>query len=353
MNATMNVLTLGEMSEVNANKVNAASRGNANAGAIDAEQRVAQIRTASAEKSAIASDLGNKEDADSDVFSLSAAMKAIADMRVQAESNYQTYEVLGRKATRELMGDVYATWCSAKCSENYERFIASIRSELKQNDVKVKSSSKGSSLLIRYIFTKASDKQVHVYGRALDVAYDEKHILPHDFSKWVEDTSGGFEGIRSEAAANSEAASKVPTALSKCRSEHTIDTIDKIEWDGKEGYKVIIAFRNEDDTADLKDPCLSNEQKEATLVRYLTEKKKAEASTKPKKASKAVTNLVKEMELKVIEQQSIVDQLSLEIDMYSEQGKHCEDLRSMLHIENIKLIAISGSLKITKDALTG
>lgn len=284
-------------------------------------------------------------------FSINAAMSALAKMRADADNNYETYEVLGRKATRELMGRVYAMLCNAKASGQFGRLIANIRADFKQQDVKVKATSKDSSLLIRYIFTKASDKQVHVYGRALDVAYDEQDVAPAKFAEWVEKTEGGFEGIRSNSAATVDSTTKVKTAVSKCQSERTLETIDKIDWEGNEEYKVIIAFRNADDTADLKDPCLSIEQQEATLLRYLSETKKAEAAKKPKKSNKAMTNMVKEMETKVIEQQSSVDQLSLEIEMYSEEGKPCEELRSMLYVENIKLNAISESLKIAKAAL--
>jgi hypothetical protein len=285
-------------------------------------------------------------------FNVTAAMSVIAQMRDDAENNYKTYEVMGRNATRELMGRVYAMWCNAKASGEFERLIAKIRADFKQRDVKVKATSKDSSLLIRYIFTKASDKQVHVYGRALDVAFEEKAIAPENFANWVDQTEGGFEGIRSSAAVTVDSTSKIKTAVSKCQSERTLETIDKIDWMGNEEYKVIIAFRNADDTADLKDLCLSDEQQEATLLRYLAETKKAEAAKKPKKPSKAVTSLVKEMEIKVIEQQNRVDQLSLEIEMYSEEGKPCEELRSMLYVENIKLNAISESLKIAKAALT-
>lgn len=284
-------------------------------------------------------------------FSINAAMSALAKMRADADNNYETYEVLGRKATRELMGRVYAMLCNAKASGQFGRLIAHIRADFKQQDVKVKATSKDSSLLIRYIFTKASDKQVHVYGRALDVAYDEQDVAPAKFAEWVEKMEGGFEGIRSNSASSTGAINKVPTALTKCQSERTLETIDKIDWEGNEEYKVIIAFRNADDTADLKDPCLSIEQQEATLLRYLSETKKAEAAKKPKKPSKDAINLVAEMETKVIEQQSSVDQLSLEIEMYSEEGKPCEELRSMLYVENIKLNAISESLKIAKAAL--
>ncbi|PUE13517.1 hypothetical protein [Limnohabitans sp. WS1] len=284
-------------------------------------------------------------------FSITAAMSTLAKMRADADNNYETYEVLGRKATRELMGRVYAMLCNAKASGQFGRLIANIRADFKQQDVKVKATSKDSSLLIRYIFTKASDKQVHVYGRALDVAYDEQDVAPAKFAEWVEKTEGGFEGIRSNSAATVDSTSKVKTALSKCQSERTLETIDKIDWVGNEDYKVIIAFRNADDTADLKDPCLSDEQQEATLLRYLAETKKADAAKKPKKPSKDAINMVKEMETKVIEQQSSVDQLSLEIEMYSEEGKPCEELRSMLYVENIKLNVISESLKIAKAAL--
>jgi hypothetical protein len=284
-------------------------------------------------------------------FNVNAAMSALAKMRADADNNYETYEVLGRKATRELMGRVYAMLCNAKASGQFGRLIAHIRADFKQQDVKVKATSKDSSLLIRYIFTKASDKQVHVYGRALDVAYDEQDVVPAKFAEWVEKTEGGFEGIRSQAVGSAVAGKKTSIALSKCIAERTIDTVENLNWATDEQYSVFIAVRNPDDTADIKDALLTQEQKDAILVRFLINKTKLEKPPKEKSSNEAIKNLIAELDAKVAEQESIVDQLTVEVELAQKVGKPTQELASMLKIEGIKLNASMESVRVAKAAL--
>lgn len=355
MSETMGVLALGAMGEKTGNDVSASAAAQPLDRATDAYERIAVIRAASAAKAAASQTDARPAGVDMQGtlgFSVEAAMEAVSAMREQAENNYKSYEVVGRNATRELMGRVYALWCQAKSSKNFDRFIANVRQQLRQQDITVKSSSNESGLLIRYIFSKSSDKQVHVYGRALDVAYGQCKIAPEDFSAWVESTKGGFEGIRSAGVASGAAISKVPTALSKCKTEHTIETIDSIEWSNDEEYKVLVAVRNGDGTADLKDLGLPAEHQDATLLRYFTQKKKAATPSKPKKPSKDVTNLVKQMETKLLEQQSVVDLLNLEIEAATESGTPCDDQQAMLQIENIKLNATREAYELAKASLS-
>jgi len=285
------------------------------------------------------------------VFTVTAAMLALAQMREEANRNYETYEVLGRKASRELMGRVYGVMCAAKASGMFEKFIANIREQFKQHGIKLKSSSKESSVLVRYIFAKASDKQVHVYGRALDVAYYEKNIAPEGFAKWVESTEGGFEGIRSGVVSSTVAGKKTSIALSKCMTEPTIDTVENLQWTADEQYSVFIAVRNQDDTADIKDALLTREQKDAILVRYLINKTKLGKPSKGKSSNEAVKNLIAELDARVAEQESVVTQLTVELELAQQVGKPTQELASMLKIEGIKLSASMESVKVAKAAL--
>ena len=354
MSETMGVLALGAMGEKTGNDVSASAAAQPLDRATDAYERIAVIRAASAAKAAASETDAKPEEVDVQGtigFSVETAMQALSAMREQAENNYKSYEVVGRNATRELMGRVYALWCQAKSSKNFDRFIANIRQQLRQQDITVKSSSNESGLLIRYIFSKSSDKQVHVYGRALDVAYEQCKIAPEDFSAWVENTKGGFEGIRSAGVASASVISKVPTALSKCKTEHTIETIDSIVWLNDEEYKVLVAVRNQDDTADVKDALLTPEQQDAILVRYLINKTKLEKQPKEKSSNEAVKNLIAELDAKVAEQESIVTQLTVELELAKKAGKPTQELASMLKIEGIKLNASMESVKVAKAAL--
>jgi hypothetical protein len=179
--------------------------------------------------------------------------------------------------------------------------------------------------LIRYVFKNASDKQVHVYGRALDVAFDEKQIPAAEFTALVEETKGGFDGLRSQAVGSAVADKKTSIALIKCIAEHTIDTVENLNWATDEQYSVFIAVRNPDDTADIKDALLTQEQKDAILVA--------------------------ELDAKVAEQESIVDQLTVEVELAQKVGKPTQELASMLKIEGIKLNASMESVRVAKAAL--
>ena len=284
-------------------------------------------------------------------FSIAIAMRSVDQMREQADANYHQYEMMGRNAARELMGRVYTVWCEAKASGQFETFIANIKEKLKQLDVTVKNSSKPSSLLIRYVFKNASDKQVHVYGRALDVAFDEKQIPAAEFTAMVEETKGGFDGLRSQVVTSSVAGKKTSIALSKCIAERTIDTVENLKWATGEQYSVFIAVRNADDTADIKDALLTQEQKDAILLRFLINKTKLESPPKEKSSNEAVKNLIAELEAKVAEQESFVAQLKVEAELAQNDGKRLEELASTLKIETIKLNASMESVKVAKAAL--
>lgn len=284
-------------------------------------------------------------------FNVEMAMKSVEQLREQAETNYHQYEMMGRNAARELMGRVYAVWCEAKASGQFESFIANIKEKLRQLDVTVKNSSKPSSFLIRYVFKNASDKQVHVYGRALDVAFDEKQIPAAEFTALVEETKGGFDGLRSQAVGSAVADKKTSIALIKCIAEHTIDTVENLNWATDEQYSVFIAVRNPDDTADIKDALLTQEQKDAILVRFLINKTKLEKPAKEKSSNEAIKNLIAELDAKVAEQESIVDQLTVEVELAQKVGKPTQELASMLKIEGIKLNASMESVRVAKAAL--
>jgi hypothetical protein len=284
-------------------------------------------------------------------FELNATLKTVEQLREQADANYHQYEMMGRNAARELMGSVYAVWCEAKASGQFDSFIANIKEKLKQLAVTVKKSSKPSSFLIRYVFKNASDKQVHVYGRALDVAFDEKKIQANEFTALVEETKGGFDGLRSQAVASTVAGKKTSIALSKCITQRTIDTVENLEWAKDEQYSVFIAVRNPDDTADIKDALLTQDQKDAILMRFLLNKTKQEKTKNDASPNEAIKNLIAELDAKVAEQESIVAQIGIELEMAKKIGTSTLELTSMLEIEDIKLNAAKETVKIAKAAL--
>lgn len=205
---------------------------------------------------------------------ISKAAAELATLRTEASKHHEKFEVTGRNAMLTLMSRVYAQYHAAKTSDIFEDFINNVRACLNKVGVKYKTNSKDSSLLIRYIFSDFSDKQVHVYGRSLDVAY-ENSKNPSDFVKFVENTKGRFDGIRALSASKTtskNSLSKHDIALSEVENETTLETVGTTDWQEGENYRIFIAVRTENDMADIKDTKLSLEARDKTLLLYLADK---------------------------------------------------------------------------------
>ncbi|RFP37740.1 hypothetical protein D0T24_07110 [Duganella sp. BJB480] len=222
------------------------------------------------------------------MFSVEQAMLAIEKLRIAATGHHQQFVVQGRKAMLELMSQVYEQYYSAKISNEFETFMNNVRNKLKQNDFKPRESSRASSLLIRLIFSNFDDKQIHVYGRSLDAAF-ERETLPEDFKLFV-GTEGGFEGIRDPKKPVSNNATKLAIAISVIANEPTINTMIVNDWADGEEYRIYIAVSNDDGTANLKDSKLEKEHLDATLLLVKADKERRENPPKPKKASVSEIN---------------------------------------------------------------
>jgi hypothetical protein len=223
-------------------------------------------------------------------FSVEHAMAVIEKLRTSATDHHQQFVVQGRKAMLELMSQVYEQYYNAKASNEFEAFSNNVRNKLKNLGLKIRDSSVPSSLLIRLIFADFDDKQVHVYGRSLDVAL-ERETLPEDFKLFV-GTEGGFEGIRRTAKdkAGVDSAIKVEIAFNVVVNEPTVNTLLAEGWGDDERYRVYIAISNNDGTADIKDSKLGKEHLEATLLLVKLAKERRDNPPKPKKASSAEVN---------------------------------------------------------------
>lgn len=211
----------------------------------------------------------------------------LEQLRDEAGRNYAESErvlLIGRNATNALMQRVYALWHEAKKTElKFDELMNNVRRKLKDLDIAVRSNSPDSSQLISYVFADASYKQVHVYGRALEVA-SARSVQPDAFVKLVEDTPNGYEGLRLQSVTG-QASTKEPRrtpeiALSVCSNEPTFDTIE-VSWDDGTAYRIYAAVLNADGTtADLKELTLSEAGREATLLKFFDEKEKLKKPTK-------------------------------------------------------------------------
>jgi hypothetical protein len=122
----------------------------------------------------------------------------IEKLRDQADANDQQFTIPGRNVVRAMMSDVYAMYHEVMSSVSSPKIIELLKSRLYAQEVKFRSSSKDASVLIRYVFRELSDKQVHVYSVALEVAFLNQVLSP-DFAKFI-GSRGGFEKIRAEKA---------------------------------------------------------------------------------------------------------------------------------------------------------
>ena len=217
-------------------------------------------------------------------FAVATSLATLEQLRSQASNHHQQYVVLGRNAMLSLMAQVYGQFHAAKESGEFEQFMNGIRNKMKLALVELRKSTPDCSALIRYVFADFDDKQVHVYGRSLDVAYANR-VAPSTFEGFVEGTKGGFDGVRETAVAVPTKASKgtQATALTYAKAEATIATIEVHDWkDDDEDFRVMIAVRNEDGiTADIKDAKLSAERNTSAILMYLASRK--ELSNPPKR----------------------------------------------------------------------
>lgn len=247
-------------------------------------------------------------------FDVGAAVLQVEKMRGMADSNWQRYELPGRNAVIALMAEVYALWHAANAASSSDRtaFMANIKQKLTNEGFEIKQSSKDSALLIRFVFTNADDKQRHVYGRSLDLALTKK-TAPDGFEALVR-SSGGFEGMRAEAAATEDSVDKSVTALSRCSTQPSLESVKLEQWAPGEKYKVLIAVRTGlDGWADLKDSLLDTEQAKKVLMQFEAARKAKAEAGKPKELTKPERELVETLAAQIKEHDAKAKQITLEL----------------------------------------
>ena len=216
-------------------------------------------------------------------LSADQAMLTAENLRSQASKYNDQYVVMGRKALLALMVDIYKLYHDAReSSDNGIKFMEKVKEKLKQQNFAVRKSSPESSQLIRYICKDFDDKQVSIYGGSLAVAFSRK-IDPANFAEFIEGSQGGFSGIRSTdtpTKTDNAGSHRSDIALAGVRTEKTIETIEVNDWGTDEDYRVLIAIRNDDDTAAVKDAKLSLKSLQAVILRYEADKRARLKSSK-------------------------------------------------------------------------
>ena len=287
-------------------------------------------------------------------FAVATSLALLEQLRSQACNHHQQFVVAGRKAMLALMAQVYGQFHAAKESGEFEQFMNSIRNKLQLALVELRKSTLDSSALIRYVFADFDDKQVHVYGRSLDVAY-ANHLAPTDFGGYV-DSQGGFEGVRKAGVTGPVDGSENPsaTALTYATAEATVGTIEVLDWkDDAEDFRVMIAVRNEDGiTADLKDAKLSAERSTAAILMYLANRKELTKSPK-RKVTAANKAAALQAELQVanakVELENYVSQLNEALATRDQTA--CDDVRPKIVWAKAQVAAFTDAAKKLKASL--
>lgn len=269
------------------------------------------------------------------VFSVDLTMLRVAELRKEAGDQHQRYEIAGRNAAYKLMGDVYRTWHAAKAADEsaFRQFVASMKQKLRDLGVDVRASTADEAVLIRYVFAAASDKQVHVYGRALRVAYAQ-NVAANGFEALVRSTEGGFEGLREQAAGTNSKDTAVSNALSSCSNQPTLEEV-AIAWEGTEKYKVLIAVRSADGLAEVKDALLDADKTKAVLLQFETARKAREADAKPKALSKAEKAFIGQLIAQIALYDAGLKQMANELRLAEQDGDsvRAQDLRLRIQVE--------------------
>ncbi len=225
-------------------------------------------------------------------FTVENAMLAIERLRITASDHHQQFVVQGRKAMLDLIAKIYQQFYDAKSSSEFESFMNNVRSKLTTHGVTLRTNSTNGSSVVRLVFKDFDDKQVSVYGHAINLAY-KRNIDPDGFQKFVEE-NGGFEGLRKislDEAVVVRGPDKVSIALSVIENEQTVHTMNAAGWSADEKYRVYIALFNDDDgVVDLKDSRLTKEHLDATLILAKSDKDRRDNPPKPKKIPESVTD---------------------------------------------------------------
>ncbi|MBA4342521.1 MAG: hypothetical protein C0423_10260 [Methylibium sp.] len=246
-------------------------------------------------------------------FDLDESVLKLGQLRQRATEIDQQFTVMGRNAMIDLMSKLYVIWHAAKASGRFDAFLGNIKSALLAEGHELRKKNDDSGLLVRYIFsgTQLDHKQIHVYGRSIDVAY-EKGTPADGFADLIRKTKNGFEGLRAEGAGQQDASAKQAIALSACRAEPTAAVSEEINWVDGESFQILLAIKDDGGKTSLKYVPFSREQQEAMLVQIHRCFKKAKQTPKPKKPSKLQRDLLAGFEAEVATKQARVRQLEIE-----------------------------------------
>ncbi len=282
------------------------------------------------------------------------AMVRADKLRTSASNYNEQIVVAGRKALLALMSDIYGLYFEARQSaDEGAAFLGELKAKLVH--VQIRKSATLAALLVRYVCVDFDDKQVSIYGRSLPAAY-KAGVQPAGYVAFIENTEGGFAGLQ----APGRCAPKAPTAnttagvaLVEIRAEKTVETLVVNDWGDEEEFRVLIALRNDDDTADLKNANLLDKGLSAVLTQYKADKS---SRAKPAKdeAAEADKLALKAMKGELANAETEVANLQAELNLAVTQADliRAATLRASLKVAELKLSSFKSVCKSLQASLS-
>jgi hypothetical protein len=296
-------------------------------------------------------------------YDLDAMVSTLEELRAQRSADFKEEErvaLIGRNALDKLMQRVYEVWFNAQQNGTFEALMTNVKRLLKDLGHEVRENSPKASQLIRYVFSNPSDKQVHVYGRALEAAYDRKpdRVLPADFIAFVE-ANDGYEGLRKQGPSSGtkgkETKRTPAVALSILQnSEKTINTLE-VDWSENEDCRIFVAVLNDDGvTADLKDMLLSKENVEATLLKFYDDR---ESRAKPSKKKLSAADQAELARVKAQAAIKLADYSALQAELAVAKTEGTPDqvatLNAQVKSAKVQMDSVNAAVKSLTKSLKG
>lgn len=212
-------------------------------------------------------------------------LAAVTTLRGKAIKHFDTYVVKGRKAMLQLLSEIYGAYRAAVDADQIAALVADLKEKLKAENKTAPANASNCSVLIRYIFSSFTSKQIHVYSRTLEIA-SYKQTAPESFIALVEE-AGGMEKLCAANLVNggdSAMATAVATAITMAKNAPATQTIPVANWASTEKARIFIGVPDGNGMLKLVDANMSEKSVEATLNRYRIDteeaKKAKEAATK-------------------------------------------------------------------------
>lgn len=208
-------------------------------------------------------------------------------------------EFAGRTRLLSLVSVVYAQYHDLEDNFKSDRMVYSkCKEAIEVQGNKVKSNTSDPILLMRYSFPGFSDKQISVFAASLTQALKDK-VKPEAFIVYVT-TNGGFDGVRRMGVkAKQKANNTLIGAVDGTQEIYKFESIDSLDpgtisWKADERFRIVVLTRNDDDSAELRDPMFNDLVTYSaidTVVSDETRIEQAVAKEKAKEAAKAKSQL--------------------------------------------------------------